>query len=179
MQKESGTLDVLLHNSGILQVLGATGSAGVFDVNVRGAKACIEAISEILTKDRGMIIVVSSEVGTWTTDAMEPALRAKVLDGSKTEWPQVENWMDDWLRHEQGAKDVKELWMPVDELLNAGYSISKAFLNAYLRNYSLQSRNPPVAVVCPGYYATNLYGARDLNGSSGRRPASQGGESVI
>lgn len=173
VQKECGTLDVLLHNSGILQVPGDKGSKGVFDVNVRGAKACIEAFAKILTKDTGKVIVVSSEVGTWATNAMEPALQSKVLDGNKTEWPQVEQWMDDWLRHEQGEQGVREPWKPVDHLVNSGYSISKAFLNAYLRNYSLQSQNPPVAVVCPGYCAT------ELNGFSGPRPASQGGESVI
>ncbi|TKY87910.1 hypothetical protein EX895_003006 [Sporisorium graminicola] len=173
VQKESGTLDVLLHNSGIAQFPGATGSARVFDVNVRGVKACIEAFGEILTKDTGKIIVVSSEVGAWATDAMEPTLRAKVLDSSKTDWPQVEKWMDDWLRHEQGAQDVQEPWKPVDHLVNSGYAISKAFLNAYLRNYSLQSQNPPLAIVCPGYCAT------ELNGFAGVRPASQGGESVV
>ncbi|ETS60311.1 hypothetical protein PaG_05502 [Moesziomyces aphidis] len=172
VQKQSRTLDVLLHNSGILQVPGQKGSKGVFDVNVRGAKACIEAFAQILTKDTGKIIVVSSEVGSWSTAAQVKSLQDKLLDGSKTDWKQVEAWMDDWLLHEQGGQGVQEPWKPIDPLENSGYAVSKLFLNAYLRNYVLHSQHPRLAVVCPGYCAT------ELNGFSGHRPASLGGESV-
>ncbi|SAM85477.1 related to carbonyl reductase [Ustilago bromivora] len=173
VQKECGTLDVLLHNSGILQVPGEQGSKGVFDVNVRGAKAVIDAFAKILTKETGKVIVVSSEVGTWATAAMDPSVQKKVLDSSTTNWDQMQAWMDDWLRHEQGSQQVQEPWKPVDHLVNSGYALSKAFLNAYLRNYALQSESPQLAVVCPGYCAT------EFNGFSGPRSASLGGESVI
>ncbi|SNX85454.1 related to carbonyl reductase [Melanopsichium pennsylvanicum] len=172
VKEECGTLDVLLHNSGIAQSGGDPGAEQIFDVNVRAAKATIDAFATILTKDTGKVIVVSSEVGTWSTAAMEQKLQDKLLDSKNASWDQVNAWINDWQRYKQGQDGVQESWTPIDPMASSGYGVSKALLNAYLQHYALQSNAPKVAVVCPGYCAT------ELNNWSGPRSAAQGGESV-
>ena len=171
VKKESGSLDVLLHNSGISSADGDPQSPKVMDVNVRAVKKVIDAFSPILSKDHGKIIVVSSEVATWATDALKPELQEKVLDVKNTPFEQVDAWIDDWVLSKDG-KPSKEPWNPTDSLTNGAYCVSKALLNAYLRNYASQPNSFPLAIVCPGYCAT------DLNNNSGYRSAAQGGESV-
>ncbi len=173
VKKESGTLDVLLHNSGILQAGGDLGAKEVFDVNTRAAKATIDAFVEILTKDTGKVIVVSSEVGTWATNNMPKELQAKLQDSKNANWQQVDAWLDDWQRHKQGQSGVQEPWVAVDNLSNSGYGLSKALLNSYLVHYAQENPSIKVAIVCPGYCAT------ELNNHSGPRSAAEGGESVI
>ncbi|KAJ9479600.1 Short-chain dehydrogenase [Pseudozyma hubeiensis] len=173
VKEQSGTLDVLLHNSGISGIDGDYGHPEVFNVNVRGARATIEAFTTILTKGTGKVIVVSSEVGAWQTAALPKELQSKLLDAPNTSWDRVDAWIEDWLRLKQGKDGVKEAWNPVDQLVNSGYSVSKALLNAYLRHFALNDSAPKLAIVCPGYCAT------DLNNNSGYRSAAEGGESVI
>ncbi len=83
-----------------------------------------------------------------------------------TPFEKVDAWIDDWLLAKDGQSS-KEPWNPTDPLVNGAYSVSKALLNAYLRNYALQPNAFPLALVCPGYCAT------DLNNNSGYRPASK------
>lgn len=173
VKAECGTLDVLLHNSGILQVNGDLGHRQIFDVNVKAVKATIDAFVPILTKEKGKIIVVSSEVGTWSTHAMVPALQKKMALGKDLSWSDVEEWIDDWQRFKNGEAGVKEPWTAIDTLTSGAYSVSKAFLNAYLRHYCATHPDIKLAIVCPGYCAT------DLNDNQGFRPASMGGESVV
>lgn len=173
VKEQSGTLDVLLHNSGISNVNGDTSDPQVLNVNVRGAKACIDGFSPILTKNTGKVIVVSSEVGAWQTASLPKQLQSKLLDSQTTSWDTVEAWIQDWVLLKEGKQGVKEPWNPVDPMMNSGYAVSKALLNAYLRNLALGSGSPKLAIVCPGYCAT------DLNNNSGPRSAAQGGESVI
>jgi NAD(P)-dependent dehydrogenase (short-subunit alcohol dehydrogenase family) len=53
------------------------------------------------------------------------------------------------------------------------YMASKGMLNPWLRNFAKTHKEIQLAVVCPGYCAT------DLNGFAGTRPAEKGGESII
>lgn len=171
VQKECGTLDVLLHNSGISNVGGDGAAKQVFDVNVQAVKACVDAFRPIVTPETGKIVVVSSEVGAWATHSMKPELQSKLLDIKNTTWERVNAWIDDWLRYKQGESGVQEPWPPI-ERTGQGYPMSKAFLNAYLRHYAQEHPDVKLAIVCPGYCAT------DLNFHQGHRPASEGGASI-
>ena len=60
-----GQLDVLIQNSGISNVGGNARHAAILDVNVDGARAAIEGFVPIMPPSTGLIILVSSTVGTY------------------------------------------------------------------------------------------------------------------
>lgn len=172
------TLDVLLHNSGISNIKGEAVHPEIFNVNIRGAKATIEAFEPILTPDKAKIIVVSSEVGPWYMKSLQDSdaevTRQKLDNISNVTWEKIEGWMKDWEAHARG-EGSKEKWTPLDKGLVAGnYCASKGLLNPWVRKYAADHASAvAVAIVCPGYCAT------ELNNFQGHRTAEQGGESVI
>jgi NAD(P)-dependent dehydrogenase (short-subunit alcohol dehydrogenase family) len=167
------TLDVLLHNSGIMKLNDDWMHPAVFDVNVRGAHDTIEAFTPILTPKKAMVVVVSSQVGPWYTHALPSETREKLNDIENVTWERVDGWLKDWDLFASGAPS-QEQWVPVQKgILGSKYFASKALLNPYLRKYATLHPEIDVAVVCPGYCKTDL---NDDGG--GDRPASVGGASV-
>ena len=167
------TLDVLLHNSGVMKVGDDWMHPSVFDVNTRGAHDTVEAFTPILTPDRGVVIVVSSQVAGWYTHALPAETRSMLLDIDHVTWPRIEGWLQDW---DQFAKDGKSQheWVPLSQgMMGSKYFASKALLNPYLRAYARAHPSIKVAMVCPGYCKTEM-----TEGVGGDRPASMGGASV-
>lgn len=164
------TLDVLLHNSGISNLNGDWKHPAIFDVNIRGAKASVEAFLPLIPKG-GIVDVVSSEVGPWYMSELDSSERAK-LDITDAKWDQIEAWMDDWEAFADGKpSDVK--WVSLETgVVGSKYCASKAILNPWIRTFARTHPDIRTVVTCPGYCAT------DLNNNQGTRPASVGGESV-
>jgi NAD(P)-dependent dehydrogenase (short-subunit alcohol dehydrogenase family) len=166
------TLDFLIHNSGISELNGDIKHPAIFDVNVRGAKATIEAFLPVLTSHTGKITVVSSQVGSWYQHGVNDEIRKEFEDFDNVTWEKVEGWMQDWEKFAAGEQS-KAKWIPLEEPVGTMYMASKGILNPWLRNFAKTHKEIQLAVVCPGYCAT------DLNGFAGTRPAEKGGESII
>lgn len=167
------TLDALLHNSGISNLNGDDKHPAVFDVNIRGARNTIEAFTPILTPKTGIVDIVSSEVATWYTAEVDPTTRAKLLDIPSVTWDKVDGWARDWEVFAAGG-EAKEKWVPLEKgMIGSMYCASKGILNPWLRSYAATHPEVRVALVCPGYCAT------ELNNWQGPRSAEEGGASVI
>jgi NAD(P)-dependent dehydrogenase (short-subunit alcohol dehydrogenase family) len=166
------TLDFLIHNSGISELNGDIKHPAIFDVNVRGTKATIDAFLPILTPHTGKITVVSSQVGSWYQHGVNDEIRKEFEDIDNVTWEKVEGWMQDWEKHAAG-KQSEANWIPLEEPVGTMYMASKGMLNPWLRNFAKTHKEIQLAVVCPGYCAT------DLNGFAGTRSAEKGGESII
>jgi NAD(P)-dependent dehydrogenase (short-subunit alcohol dehydrogenase family) len=167
------TLDVLLHNSGVMKVGDDWMHPSIFEVNTRGAHDTVEAFTPILTPNRAVVVVVSSQVAGWYTHALPAETRSLLMDIDNVTWPRIEGWLQDW---EQFAKDAKSQheWVPLSQgMTGSKYFASKALLNPYLRAYARSHPSIKVAVVCPGYCKTEM-----TEGVGGDRPASVGGASV-
>jgi NAD(P)-dependent dehydrogenase (short-subunit alcohol dehydrogenase family) len=171
IREKYGKLTDLLHNTGISNVNGDNMSPEILNVNVRNAKDTIEAFLPLIPAKTGRIALVSSEVGAWYADSADESLRAKLEDVSNNDWPTIEKYVDDWVAFSQG-KPSSLKWSPTSNMLNQAYGVSKALVTAWARNFAQTETKLPLAIVCPGYCAT------ELNGFSGPRPASQGGVSV-
>jgi NAD(P)-dependent dehydrogenase (short-subunit alcohol dehydrogenase family) len=144
------TLDHLIHNSGIFGLDGNDKHPAIFDVNVRGAKDCIETFLPLFPAHSGKITVVSSQVGAWYTHSLEGNIRKDLNDIDSVSWDKVEGWMQDYEKF-ANEKESKEKWVPFDQgLAGSMYGASKAFLNAYLRNFAITHKEVKLAVVCPG-----------------------------
>lgn len=171
IRSKYGKLTDLLHNTGIASVNGDHLSPDVLNVNVTCAKATIEAFLPLIPAKTGRIALVSSEVGAWYTAAAETETRRKLEDVNANDWPNIEHYLKDWVNFSQG-KSSGIAWSPADNMLNQAYGVSKALVTAWARHFAQTQTEVPLAIVCPGYCAT------ELNGWSGPRPASQGGVSV-
>lgn len=173
VRSEYGQLTDLVHNTGIAFVGDDYNSPQILEVNVRYARDTIEAFLPLIPRETGRIALVSSEVGAWYTAGTEPSLRAKLDDVSANDWPTIESYVNDWVAFSQNKPDHKLSWPDTSNMLYKAYSASKALVTAWARNFAQSNPDYPIAIVCPGYCAT------DLNNNSGYRPASQGGESVV
>lgn len=173
IQSTYHTLDSLIHNSGISNLNGDPKHPAIFDVNIRGTKATIDAFLPILTPHTGKITVVSSQVGSWYQNGVNDDIRKEFEEIDNVTWEKVEGWMQDWQKFAAGEQS-KAQWIPVDQKsLGSMYVASKGMLNPWLRNFAKTHKEIQLAVVCPGYCAT------ELNGFAGTRPAEKGGESII
>jgi NAD(P)-dependent dehydrogenase (short-subunit alcohol dehydrogenase family) len=169
IKEKYGKLTDLLHNTGISNVNGDNMSPEVIDVNVRCAKETIEAFLPIMPES-GKIALVSSEVGAWYTAAADQSLRAKLEDVPSNNWSTIEKYIKDWIAFSKDeSSEIK--WSPTTSMLDQAYGVSKALVTAWARNFSSTCKIP-LAIVCPGYCAT------ELNGWSGPRSAEVGGISV-
>ena len=171
IREKYGKLTDLLHNTGIANVNGDNMSPEVLNVNIRNAKDTIDAFLPLMPAKTGRIALVSSEVGAWYTAKADEGLRAKLEDVSSNDWPTIDKYIDDWVAFSQD-KPSELKWSPTNSMLDQAYGVSKAILTAWARNFAQTETKVPIAIVCPGYCAT------ELNGWSGPRPASKGGESV-
>jgi NAD(P)-dependent dehydrogenase (short-subunit alcohol dehydrogenase family) len=166
VKSKYGHLDVLINNGGISNVDGDSMHRGILDVNFYGVKDCIEAFLPILSPNAALV-TVSSEVGAWTTSRCSPELQSTLLNPSSLTFSILDSLGQAFL-----AQEPSSGW-PAPEKTFGAYGISKALVSAYMRNLALTHPEVRVAVVCPGYCAT------DLNHNSGYRTAVQGGESVV
>lgn len=170
IRAKHGKLTDLLHNSGIAN-FGGPNSPEVLEVNVWGARNTIETFLPLIPAKTGKIALVSSEVGAWYTAATSPETRAKLEDVAANDWPKVESYANDWIAFSQNKPSSVD-WPATDNMLTQAYSASKALVSAWARHFASTHPDTPLAIVCPGYCAT------DLNNNAGFRPASIGGESV-
>ena len=166
-----GKLTDLLHNTGIASVNGDNMSPEILNVNVRNAKDTIEAFLPLIPAETGRISLVSSEVGAWYAAGTDESLRSKLEDVSNNDWPTIEKYVDDWVAFSQ-CKSASLKWSPTSSMLDQAYGVSKALVTAWARHFAQTETKVPIAIVCPGYCAT------ELNGWSGHRSAAQGGISV-
>ena len=167
VKAKHGHLDVLVNNAGVSNVDGQSVHQGVMDVNLYGVKDAIEAFLPLLPPSSSSLITVSSEVGSWATHACSAELQRTLLEPSTLTWSTIDS-----LAQQVVKPTASSRWPPASDTFGA-YGPSKALVSAYMRTVALQHPELKVAIVCPGYCAT------DLNHHSGHRSAAQGGESVI
>ena len=170
VKSEYGSLDVLMCNAGVAGSNGETAET-IFAVNVGGVHDTIEAFLPIIPAASGSIVVVTSEVAAWATDALPSQLQQKFTSIDSVTWPLIQQLQSDWLKAHKGEAH-EQPWPDTNNPGTGAYSISKALINAHLRSFALTHQQPKLVITCPGYCAT------DLNHNSGTRPASEGGESV-
>jgi len=167
VKNDFSKLDILINNSGISNLNGDGKSPVIFDVNIYGVKNTTESFLPLIPSN-GIIIVVSSTVGSWTMNRLSSELQAKLEDIPHLNWNELDSLIQDRLTELKGEKS-KYSWPDVFGL----YGPSKTFVSAYTRILARDHPELRICTVCPGYCAT------DLNAFSGTRPASNGGESVI
>jgi NAD(P)-dependent dehydrogenase (short-subunit alcohol dehydrogenase family) len=144
------TLDSLIHNSGISYVGDDNKHPEIFNVNVRGVKACIEACLPLITPKTGRITVVSSTCGAYYQHEVDPSVRKQFEDIDGVTWEKVESWMQDWEKFGAG-KDAKEKWIPFEKGdIAEMYWASKGMLNPWLRKWAKDHKDQKLAIVCPG-----------------------------
>ena len=171
VKSKYGRLDVLIHNSGISNVNGNPMDTAVLDVNFDGARAAIEAFVPIIPPATGLIVLVSSTVGTYAAHALSSELQQELMGNpASMTWPKLQSLRDDWVAYASNQPSRYQ-WMPRDQLVGH-YQVSKTLLNAYARMRAAQHATPKLVLVCPGHCAT------DLNSHRGTDPPSRGAKSV-
>ena len=164
------TLDVLINNSGISNLDGDWLSPAIFEVNVQGVHTMLEAFVPVMAP-HGTVITVSSQVGAWATHACAAPLQQKLTNIEALDWQTISGLAQDYL-HAARKPPAQNVWPEANQTYGA-YGISKALVSAYMRHFARTHPTLKVAIVCPGYCAT------DLNANRGVRSAAEGGESVI
>ena len=167
-----GRLDILIQNSGISNVSGNGLDETVLDVNVDGARAAIEGFLPIIPTTSGLIILVSSTVGTYAAHTLPVELQQVLLrEPASMTWPQLQSLRDDWLAWVHN-KPSRYNWTPHTEIVGH-YQMSKTLVNSYALMQATTHPTPKLVLVCPGFCAT------DLNGHRGTDPPSKGALSVM
>jgi NAD(P)-dependent dehydrogenase (short-subunit alcohol dehydrogenase family) len=105
-------------------------------------------------------------------DKLDESTRNALGDVENVDWAKIEHWIGDWTAFSKGEKSELK-WVPTDTMVGQAYCTSKGILTSWLRAFAIQHPEVKLAIVCPGYCAT------ELNGFSGPRPASVGGESIV
>lgn len=172
VRSKYGKVTDLVHNSGVSNVDDGDNYGAVFEVNLRGARNTIEAFAPLVPAKAGRIVLVSSQVGAWYTQACSPETRAKLEDVNRNDWTQVEKDMYDFVSFSQG-KDTSIQWPVPSGIDTQSYGCSKALVTAWGRNYAITHPDIPFAIVCPGWCST------ELGGEAAPRSAAQGAKSVI
>ena len=173
VKSEFGQLDVLMNNSGVAFMDGepAKIAKDTLAVNLYGVHDMVEAFLPVLSSNAS-IVTVSSEVGAWSTFAMEPQLQQRLLETDALSWSDIDKLAKDYVASQSGGK-ASNSWPDKSKTYGA-YGVSKALVSAYMRVLAREQQGKhKVAVVCPGYCAT------DLNHNAGPRTAAVGGTSVI
>jgi NAD(P)-dependent dehydrogenase (short-subunit alcohol dehydrogenase family) len=183
VQREYGRLDVLICNSGINRVGDDWQHADILAVNVQGVQAVVQAfLPSLLQSADACLIIVSSQVGAWTTHALTPALQKRLEDPATLSWADIESLAADYLSFAAGRQSQQQ-W-PDARLTFGLYGVSKALISAWSRVLALQyAGKVRVAVVTPGLCRTDLsktgtYGSDGQWNEFVKRTAEQGGASV-
>ncbi|KAJ3120854.1 hypothetical protein HK100_012628 [Physocladia obscura] len=157
-------LDVLINNAGISSE-GNT-AADVFGTNLFGVKTMIDTFTPILSQN-GLIINVSSEVGTWSQNSMNAELQDLLSKIEDVTWEKLADLTADYQ-----SPTPKHTWPSVDKTFGP-YGVSKALLTCYTRRLAADNSNLRVVAVCPGYCRT------EINGNTGFRSPTVGAASII
>ena len=167
-----GRLDVLIQNSGISNLDGNAMHPSILDVNVDGARAAIEGFLPLIPASTGLIILVSSTVGTYAAHSLPAELQHVLLgEPASLTWPQLQSLRDDWVAYTNNQPSRYQ-WTPRDEVMGH-YQTSKALVNAYARMHAAHHPTPKLVLVCPGFCAT------DLNHHRGTDTPAKGAQSVV
>ena len=166
-----GQLDIFIHNSGISNLNGDMRTSVILDVNFDGARAAIESFVPIIPPSTGLIILVSSTVGTYAAAGLPSDTQQLLMgDPASLTWSKLQELRDDWQSY-LDEKPSRHQWTPREDLFG-GYQMSKALLNAWALMYTTHHTNPKLILVCPGFCAT------DLNHHRGTDTAAKGAQSV-
>ena len=167
VQAQYGHLDALLNNAGIVAV-GPNSDAlrhEVFATNLYGLRDCTVAFLPLL-RPRGLVVNVSSETGSWATQACGDGIRRRLLDPSTLTWEGVDALAQDYLGPSRSPE-----W---PALPLSCYTVGKALLSAWSRVLAREGDGGVrVVVTTPGWCQTE--GSK----GTGPRTAAQGGASVI
>jgi NAD(P)-dependent dehydrogenase (short-subunit alcohol dehydrogenase family) len=181
IEQQYGYLNVLVNNSGISTMdPSRKAGEGVMDVNVYGLQRMHDAFLPLLLKSNNQskptIVVVSSEVGSWFTHTTQDESLKKFLLAPE-QWTKdtPKELINDYLATIDKSSSKYTWKLPEDSPMNQwkSYGASKAIATPYCRWYASQHPEVQLAIVCPGYCAT------DLNHFQGYRTAAQGGQSII
>lgn len=170
----SGRIDTLYANAGILKDGDdpQQSAKSVMEVNYFGVQDLVNALIPLIPKG-GHIVIVSSEVGAWSHNATGGQLREQLDHPEKLEVSQVDKMVNDYVASQGSGGDASAY--PSGEKTFGPYGISKMFVSTYGRILAreLKDKGITVALVCPGYCAT------DLNGHGGPRKAITGAKSIV
>eukprot|EP00271_Cylindrocystis_brebissonii_P018223 TRINITY_DN506_c0_g3_i2.p1 TRINITY_DN506_c0_g3~~TRINITY_DN506_c0_g3_i2.p1 ORF type:complete len:301 (+),score=27.53 TRINITY_DN506_c0_g3_i2:337-1239(+) len=165
VRQKHGKVDVLMNNAGILSL----DNDDVFAVNLFGVMAMVDEFLPLLSRG-ATLITVSSEIGAYTVNVMNEELQKKVSDISSLSKETIAELAEDYQKF--CRKESSMYTWPVPRRTFGPYGISKTLITAYTRMFALQHPELKVAVVCPGYCAT------DINSNTGPRTSAKGAESV-
>jgi len=173
IKSEQGHLDILINNSGIASFETSYESAkSTFETNIYGVKRVTDAFLPLIPSNTGHIIIVSSEVGTWSHYDAPPNLKSK-LENVNATFDDIDHIAKSYLESIKSNSGLENF--PSIPNSFGAYGFSKALVSTYGRilGRELYSKGIPVINETPGYCAT------DLNHFSGPRTAEKGAESVL
>jgi NAD(P)-dependent dehydrogenase (short-subunit alcohol dehydrogenase family) len=176
VKRTYGRLDLLFDNAAIASYSASYQIAvDTIRTNVTGVHLVDSAFLPLMPDNTSRIVIVSSEVGTWSHNDAPAALRAKIEATETLQWKDLETLLHQFVESTNPPSHPGAELFPTQKGMFAAYGTSKMFLSAYGRmlNHQLKPRGIPVMLVSPGYCAT------DLNHNSGPRSAEQGAKSVI
>ncbi|PWN18381.1 NAD(P)-binding protein [Microstroma glucosiphilum] len=173
-----GQLDCVYNNAGVVSTTEYEEAKQLMQVNYYGVKRMMEVFDPLIVRG-GHDVIVSSGMGAWATYHSPLPLQNLLTEPSKTTPAQLDDLAERYLEslntHNPSAPELQKEF-PISEGMIGPYAVSKAFLNAYVRNIApsrLEKQGIILSVACPGFCAT------DLNSNSGPRKASTGARSIV
>jgi len=122
------------------------------------------------------LVIVSSELGNRAHSLCPKDIRDQIEKVDTLTWDELAVIANQYLdsNKKEEKKEVKDMW-PDPKPIYGPYGVSKMLLSVYGRILAreLKAKNVTVAIVCPGYCAT------ELNGFRGPRSVQVGAKSIL